>query len=232
MNQSNDYIKDNIDFVLKNVESAAIKSGRKREDIRVVAVSKYVDVERIEKALNNNIYYLGENRVQELVKKYDIINNKCKWDLIGHLQTNKVKYIIDKVNMIHSVDSIDLAKEIQKQCEKVNRSIEILIQVNVSGEESKFGISPQQLRGLLDEICQYKNLNVKGLMTIAPFTENPENARKVFEKLNKIFIDIKREYIDNINMEFLSMGMSNDYEVAIEEGASIVRIGTAIFGKR
>lgn len=217
---------------MEKVEKAAQKSGRRVEDITVIAVSKTVEVERIRVALEEGFVDLGENKVQELMEKYDALGENCQWHLIGHLQTNKVKYIIDKVRMIHSVDSIELAEEIQKRALKVNRTIDILIQVNVSGEESKFGISPGEVEAFIRKLSTFDHIKVKGLMTIAPYAENQEDIRGVFKQLKKIFIDINAENIDNINMEFLSMGMSNDFEVAIEEGANIVRIGTLIFGKR
>jgi pyridoxal phosphate enzyme (YggS family) len=232
MNSEYEYIKRNVELIGKRVERAALKSSRKVEDIKVVAVTKTVEPEKIICAIDSGLCNLGENRVQELCKKYDIINRDCKWDLIGHLQTNKVKYIIDKVNMIHSVDRLELAMEIQKRAEKIPRVINVLVQVNVAEEDSKSGIKVQEVPEFLRDISVYPNLKVSGLMTIAPYAENPEDVRWVFRELNKIFIDIRKENIDNIDMKYLSMGMSNDFEVAIEEGANIVRIGTAIFGSR
>ena len=232
MNAYNSYIRSNIEAVRKKVERAAVKSGRKPEDVKIVAVTKTVPPDIILHAIEAGICDLGENRVQELCQKYDIINRVVSWHLIGHLQTNKVKYIVDKVAMIHSVDSIELVREIDKRAGKINRIIEILIQVNVSGEKSKFGIAPERVHDFVIEAGKYGNLKVKGLMTIAPFVDNPEDVRHVFARLRKIFIDIRQENIDNIDMDYLSMGMSGDYEVAIEEGANVVRIGTAIFGKR
>ncbi len=232
MNGQYDYIKRNIEEIKARIGRAALKSGRKSEDVRIIAVTKTVEPERIVCAVDSGLCDLGENRVQELCEKYDIIERKCNWDLIGHLQTNKVKYIIDKVNMIHSVDREELVAEIQKRAEKIGRVVEILVQVNVAGEESKFGIGADKVSDFINTVSTYGNLKVKGLMTVAPFEKNPENVRWVFRELYKIFIDIQKENIDNIDMKYLSMGMSNDFEVAIEEGASIVRIGTAIFGAR
>lgn len=229
---NNSYISENIKLIKERVKTAAQKSGRNAEDITIIAVSKTVELERIKTALKEGLVNLGENRVQELLEKYDALENQCQWHLIGHLQTNKVKYIIDKVRMIHSVDSIELAEEIQKRAQKANRTIDLLVQINVSGEETKFGISPADAKEFIRKLSTFDHINVKGLMTIAPYTENPEDTREVFRELRKIFIDINAENIDNINMEFLSMGMSNDFEVAIEEGANMVRIGTSIFGKR
>ncbi len=226
------YLKSNVNDVMERVEKAALKSGRKLDDITVIAVSKTVDPERIMRVIDEGIIDLGENRVQELTEKYDIIKRECNWHLIGHLQTNKVKYIIDKVKMIHSVDSLDLAKEIQKRANNIGKVADILIQVNVANEETKFGIDSSQVVSLAKEISGFPNIHVKGLMVIAPYADDPEDVRGVFKEARKIFVDMRQENIDNINMDYLSMGMSNDFEVAIEEGSNIVRIGTALFGKR
>ncbi|ODM25360.1 YggS family pyridoxal phosphate-dependent enzyme [Acetivibrio mesophilus] len=227
-----DYIKRNLYSVMERIEKAASKSGRSAKDIKLVAVTKTVEPDRILKILDEGIVDLGENRVQELTKKYDILNRECKWHLIGHLQTNKVKYIVDKVSLIHSVDRIELAKEIQKKAEAIGKTIDVLVQVNVSGEESKFGICVQEAYGLVREINSMANVRVKGLMTMAPYAENPEGIRYVFSRLRDLSIDINKEKLDNSSMDILSMGMSNDFEVAIEEGANVVRIGTALFGRR
>jgi len=227
-----DEIKCNIEQIMERVERAAQKSGRSAKDITVIGVTKTIEPERIKSAIKAGIVDLGENRVQELLEKYDVIDDECRWHLIGHLQTNKVKYIIDKVSLIHSVDSIELAREIQKRAEKINRVMDVLVQVNVAEEKSKFGIRKNETKEFIKELAQLGNIKVKGLMTIAPLADNPESVRYVFRELNKLLIDIKQENIDNIDMTFLSMGMSNDFEVAIEEGSNIVRIGTAIFGKR
>lgn len=227
-----DYIKRNLYSVMERIEKAASKSGRSAKDIKLVAVTKTVEPDRILKILDEGIVDLGENRVQELTKKYDILNRECKWHLIGRLQTNKVKYIVDKVSLIHSVDRIELAKEIQKKAEAIGKTIDVLVQVNVSGEESKFGICVQEAYGLVREINSMANVRVKGLMTMAPYAENPEGIRYVFSRLRDLSIDINKEKLDNSSMDILSMGMSNDFEVAIEEGANVVRIGTALFGRR
>lgn len=237
MKYNENYIRKNIEDVRKKVAQAAVRSGRRPEDIKIVAVTKTIPTELISLAVNQGLTELGENRVQELNQKFDIlskelINEKCNWHLIGHLQTNKVKYIIDKVSMIHSVDSISLADEIQKRAEKINRIINILVQVNIADEATKFGIKKNETLDFVRELSLYKNVKVKGLMTIAPISENTKDIRWVFTELRKLYIDITQENIHNIDMDSLSMGMSNDYEIAIEEGANIVRIGTAIFGKR
>jgi pyridoxal phosphate enzyme (YggS family) len=227
-----DYIKSNVEQIMGRVEKAAQKSGRSAKDITVIGVTKTVEPERIENAINAGIVDLGENRVQELLEKYDKINNRCVWHLIGHLQTNKVKYIIDKVSLIHSLDRIELAREIQKRAEKAGRIMDVLVEVNIAEEESKFGIRKNETSEFMKELSKFGNIRVKGLMTIAPVAENTESVRYVFRELRKLLIDIKQENIDNIDMAYLSMGMSNDFEVAIEEGSNMVRIGTAIFGKR
>lgn len=227
-----DNIGRNIDTVRQRIATAARKSGRSADDITLVAVTKTVGPEKIMEAVSYGLTEFGENRVQELTQKYDILANMCNWHLIGHLQTNKVKYIIDKVKLIHSLDSFRLADEIQKQAFKAGRVVDVLVQINISGEESKFGIAPQHVEEFLREIACKPNIKVKGLMTIAPLVENPEEVRCYFKEMKKIFIDIKRKSIDNICMDYLSMGMSNDFEVAIQEGSNMVRIGSAIFGKR
>lgn len=232
MSGNYDYIKRNIEIIREKIETAAAKSGRKLEDITLIAVSKTVEPERIIKAIDEGITELGENRVQELTEKYDIINRDCNWHLIGHLQTNKVKYIVDKVKLIHSVDRYNLAVEINNRAQKIGKKVDILVQVNISGEQSKFGVAENEAVELIRRIAELENVRVKGLMTIAPFTSNPETVRYVFTGLRKLSIDIEKENINNINMEYLSMGMSNDFEVAIEEGSNIVRIGTALFGER
>lgn len=225
-------IKDNLNTIKDRIATAAKRSGQNVEDIMLVAVSKNFPVDAIEMAIEEKIMNFGENRVQELIQKYDILSERCKWHLIGSLQTNKVKYIIDKVHMIHSLDRLKLAEEIQKRAESCNRVIDCLIQVNVSGENTKAGISPDEVYEFAKAVSQYPNIKVKGLMTIAPYTEHPENVRYVFKQLKNISVDIDQENIDNIDMRYLSMGMSHDFEIAIEEGANIVRIGSSIFGER
>lgn len=167
-----------------------------------------------------------------MTEKYDIINRSCNWHLIGHLQTNKVKYVVDKVKMIHSVDRYDLALEIHNRAKKIGKVVDILVQVNISGEKSKFGVSPDGALELIKQIVTLENVRVRGFMTMAPFASNPEKVRNVFSGLRKLSIDIEKENINNIVIDYLSMGMSNDYEIAIEEGANLVRIGTALFGQR
>ncbi|MGE4284069.1 MAG: YggS family pyridoxal phosphate-dependent enzyme [Clostridia bacterium] len=226
-------LRNNIEIVRENIAKAAQYSGRKPEDITLVAVTKTIDIGTMHQAISLGIKNIGENKVQEILNKYDNIDeDNIKWHLIGHLQTNKVKYIIDKVDLIHSVDSFKLAEEINKRALKINRKIDILIQVNVSEEKSKFGVEIKNCEKLLLEISQLSNVKIKGLMTIAPNTSICENARPFFRNLKHLSIDIMKKNYDNISMKYLSMGMTGDYIAAIEEGANLVRIGTAIFGHR
>lgn len=226
------YIASNIRALRERVSKAALRSGRTINDIKIVAVTKTVEPERINTAIEQGIIDLGENRVQELCDKYGKVKGECNWHLIGHLQTNKVKYIVDKVCLIHSLDRIELAEELQKRASQHGRMLDVLVQVNVAKEKTKFGIEPAEAVDFVREVSRFQNLKVKGLMTIAPLVENPEEVRYVFRGLRKLLIDIQMENINNIDMKYLSMGMSNDFEVAIEEGANIIRIGTAIFGHR
>ncbi len=232
MNDELDYIRHNCESIKERIAAAAIRAGRSPAEVKLIAVSKTVNAATAKKALECGITDLGENRVQEFCDKADIIDVKCNWHLIGHLQTNKVKYLIDRIAMIHSLDSLELAAEIQKRAEKAAKQIEVLVQVNIASEDSKFGISPEDTLGFIKSLAKMGNIKVKGLMTIAPLAENPEDVRWVFAGLRKLLIDISKENIDNINMDYLSMGMTNDFETAIEEGSNMVRIGTAIFGKR
>lgn len=225
-------IKNNLDNIYDRIKAAAEKSGRKLEDINIIAVTKTVHTDRIQSVYEYGIRHMGENRVQELLEKYEKLPADVRWHLIGHLQTNKVKYIIDKVEMIHSVDSLELAREINSRAGKHNRKMDVLLQVNVSGEETKFGISPEKVSQYVNEIATMDNISLRGLMTIAPYAQDPQDIRPVFRNLYNIYIDIKRKRIDNVSMDYLSMGMSNDFEVAVEEGANMVRVGTGIFGKR
>jgi|LSQX01.1.fsa_nt_gb pyridoxal phosphate enzyme (YggS family) len=232
MTGNNDLIKNNIEAVHKRISASAAKVGRDPEDIKLIGVSKTVDAARIREAYKCGIEIFGENRVQELCEKTDILDVECIWHMIGHLQTNKVKYIIDKVDLIHSLDSLELAREINKRAEKAGRIANVLVQVNVAREDTKFGIGPEDTIRFVKEVSQMGNIGIKGLMTIAPFSQNPEGVRWVFAGLGKLRIDISKENIDNVSMDYLSMGMSNDFEVAIEEGSNMVRIGTALFGSR
>lgn len=227
-----DYIKENINDVKDQIAQAAIKSGRQFEDITLVAVTKTLPVDIINAAMTYGVTDIGENKVQEVMDKYDHILNEPKWHLIGHLQTNKVKYIIDKVSLIHSVDSLKLAEEISKRCEKIEKVMDILIQINVAEESTKFGIQRDEIFELVEQISLLPNVRIKGLMTIAPFVDDEVALRKYFSEMKDIFETLKKTMYNRADMTYLSMGMTNDYEVAIEEGANMVRIGTGIFGAR
>jgi pyridoxal phosphate enzyme (YggS family) len=233
MNNNMEYnISDAIESVKKKIRDSALKSGRNPEDILLVGVTKTVEVELMRKAFELGIKDFGENKVQEFLKKSDIIDKDCNWHIIGRLQTNKVKYLDKRVKLIHSLDRIELAEALQKKGEKIGYIFPVLVQVNVSGEETKAGVNPDQLIDFILKISKMGNIKVKGLMTMAPYTENPEDVRYVFKNLKKLSVDISRERVENICINELSMGMSNDFTVAIEEGATIVRIGSAIFGTR
>ena len=222
-------IKDNVKRVLDNIAETAIKSGRNPSDITLCAVTKTVTAKEAKEVMEAGVMTLGENRVQSLLEKYEILKDEPCWHLIGHLQTNKVKYISDKVSLIHSVESIKLAEEIDRKFKEAGRIAEILMQVNVSGEESKFGITPFEAYELAEQISQLENVRVKGLMTMAPLTATPDECRKYFYELKKLSCDIADRKIKNIEMKHLSMGMSGDYREAIMEGATIVRVGSALF---
>jgi pyridoxal phosphate enzyme (YggS family) len=226
-------IKENIDVILERAKMAAIRSGRSPEDIIIIAVSKTVDAERAREAAKNGLINLGENRVQELVSKFEQLSDiDVKWHLIGHLQKNKVKYIIDKADLIHSVEDLELANEINKRALKHNITVNVLVELNIGEEDSKFGIDEKSVYEFVKSMEQYENIRVLGLMTVAPFCENPEDVRWVFKKMKEIFDKISVMKLKNVEMKYLSMGMTNDFEIAIEEGANIIRIGTAIFGAR
>lgn len=224
-------IAQNLAEVEKRISAAAERSGRKRSDITFIAVTKTHPADMINEAIECGVTDIGENKPQEVRDKYDDVK-PVKWHLIGHLQTNKVKYIIDKVCLIHSVDSIKLMDEIERQAKKHDIVMDILIQVNISGEETKSGISPDELSELLKHAGELNNVRVKGLMTIMPKTDNPKDNILHFDNIRQIFVDISRNVCDNVNMQYLSMGMSGDYETAIEHGANMVRIGSAVFGAR
>lgn len=221
----------NLSEICEKVAKAAEESGRKAEDIILLAATKTVDVDTINYAIDSGIKFIGENKVQELLAKDDGVKAVHK-HFIGHLQTNKVKDIIDKVELIQSVDSLKLAKEISKQAVKKGIMIDVLLEVNIGGEESKWGFEPETLEENLREISALPNISVKGLMAIPPICNQAEENRKYFKKMHNLFVDIKLKKIDNSSMEILSMGMSDDFSVAIEEGANLVRVGTALFGKR
>jgi len=228
-----DWIARNAEEVQARIAQAAAKSGRAAKDVTLVGVTKTVAAAEIAKLMAAGVQTFGENRVQELLEKVDEpALAGAEWHLIGHLQTNKVKYIADKVALIHSVDSEKLAAEIDRRAEMAGRTMEVLVEINIADELSKHGVDARDVEALIGEICKFRNIMVRGLMCVAPFVENAADNRVLFEKMRKIFIDIRRKSYDNVYMDILSMGMTNDFEVAVEEGATMVRVGTGIFGGR
>ena len=225
-------LRENLQEVEQRIADACRRAGRKREEVTLIAVSKTKPAEMLKEAYDLGVRVFGENKVQELTEKYDLLPDDIRWHMIGHLQTNKVKYLIGKTELIHSVDSLKLAKVIEKESEKKECITDILVEVNVAEEESKFGLKMEEVIPFIENAAQFPHINVRGLMTIAPFVENPEKNRTIFADLHKLYVDIKEKNIDNGTVSILSMGMTNDYEVAIEEGATMVRIGTGIFGAR
>lgn len=223
---------ENYEKVVENVKNACARSGRDFQDVTIIAVSKTKPLSDVEELLAHGVTEFGENKVQEMVDKYEHVSKPVNWHLIGHLQTNKVKYIVDKACLIHSVDSVHLAKEIEKEAAKKDVIAKVLIEVNIAQEESKFGIREDEVYSLIDAVKDMPHVHVMGLMTIAPFVENPEENRIYFRKMHQLLLDIKSKCIDNVDMNVLSMGMTNDYEIAVEEGATMIRVGTAIFGAR
>ena len=225
-------LKENLANVEKNIEQACKNAGRSRDEVTLIAVSKTKPVEMLQEIYDENIRDFGENKVQELCSKMEQLPSDIRWHMIGHLQRNKVKYIVGKVELIHSVDTYRLAEEINIQAKKQNVIVPILVEVNIAHEESKFGISAEDAILLVEEISKLENIRIKGLMTIAPYVENPEDNRLYFRKIKQLSVDITNKNIDNVFMEILSMGMTGDYMVAIEDGATMVRVGTGIFGER
>lgn len=223
---------ENYMAVEEKVRRACERAGRKREEVTLIAVSKTKPLSMIEELLPLGVRDFGENKVQELTAKAEALDGEIRWHMIGHLQRNKVKYVVDKACMIHSVDSLRLAEEINKEAGKKGVEVPILLEVNVAGEESKFGMKPEETEGLACQIAALPNLHIRGLMTIAPYVEDPEENRQIFRNLRNLSVDIERKKFNNVTMSVLSMGMTGDYEVAIEEGATHVRVGTGIFGER
>ena len=221
----------NYKAVNDKFNNALLKTGKSKDDVILLAATKTVDIDTINYAINKGINYIGENKVQELLSKQDGIID-VHHHFIGHLQTNKVKDIIDRVELIHSVDSLKLAKEISKQAAKKNKVMDILLEINIGDEDSKWGFTPENLFDAIKEVSALENVRICGLMAIPPMCENPEDNRKYFKIMHQLFTDIKQKNIDNCFMDILSMGMSDDFDIAIEEGANLVRVGTALFGKR
>lgn len=225
-------LQDNLKKVQENIRKACKKAGRNEEEVTLIAVSKTKPLSDLEEILDAGVIEFGENKVQELCDKFEHIKSPVHWHMIGHLQTNKVKYIVDKVCLIHSVDSLKLASQISKEAEKKQVECDVLIEVNVAQEESKFGITTDETLALIREVAALPHVHIKGLMTIAPFVDDPEENRPVFRSLYELSKTVAKEQIPDVSMEILSMGMTNDYMVAIEEGATMVRVGTGIFGER
>lgn len=225
-------IQEHLQEVEARIREACRLSGRKRSDVKLIAVSKTKPIAMLEEALDCGILEFGENKPQELKEKYEILPKNIHWHMIGHLQRNKVKYVVGRAEMIHSLESLRLAKAIDAEAAKKGIVVPVLVEVNVAQEDSKFGIAPQDCETFIAEASKLEHLSIQGLMTIAPLVENAEENRKYFEKLRKLSVDISRKNIDNVYMRDLSMGMTGDYEAAIKEGATMVRVGTGIFGSR
>jgi len=225
-------IQDNIAQVQGIMNEACKKAGRSTDEVTLITVSKTQPVEALQEAYAAGSRDFGENKVQELLDKIPLMPEDVRWHMIGHLQRNKVKYIVDKVCLIHSVDSLRLAEEISKEALKKQVDVDILIEVNVALEESKFGTTTADAISLVEQISKLPGVHIKGLMTIAPYVEDEEENRSIFKKLRELSVDIAGKNIDNVSMNILSMGMTGDYRVAIEEGATYVRVGTGIFGER
>lgn len=225
-------IKENLEEVREKIRQACQRSGRREEDVTLISVSKAKPVEMLREAYEAGSRDFGENRVQEIMEKYGQMPEDVRWHMIGHLQKNKVRQVIDKAVLIHSVDTVELAEQIEKDAAKRDLTVDILLEVNVAEEESKFGFRTEEVEAAVMKIKEFPHVHIKGLMTIAPFVSNSEDNREVFKKLYQLYVDIRSKNIDNVNMSVLSMGMTGDYEVAVEEGATMIRVGTGIFGAR
>ena len=226
-------IKTNLEHIREDIAQAARNCGREENSVKLIAVTKLHSAEEINEAIDNGVTDIGENKVQEIMDKYPKVKEGVKWHLIGHLQRNKVKYIIDKVDMIHSVDSMKLAEEIEKRCQGVNRTMDVLIQVDYTDEVTKFGALPSEAPTLIKDIKEScPSLNIRGLMTIGPFTDDEDKIRDCFRKVKDLMEKLKVDNDDLRHMDTLSMGMSGDFQIAIEEGSTAVRVGSAIFGQR
>ena len=227
-----EYIKDNLAEIELRIQAACDSAKRPREDVHLIAVSKTVEADVMNKSIDFGVTDLGESKVQEIRRKFDDVK-PAHWHLIGHLQSNKVKYIIDKVDLIHSVDSFKLAQEISKRAASHDKVMSILLQVDMASEESKFGMASEDVQHLIEQILTLDALSIEGLMFIAPYVPDPEDVREYFKKMKRLFDDIKEKMNhERLNMKHLSMGMTNDFEVAIEEGATLLRVGTGVYGRR
>lgn len=225
-------IRDNLEIVRRRIEEACQRAGRDASEVTLIAVSKTKPVPMLEEAYEGGARDFGENKVQEIQAKYGSLPDDVRWHMIGHLQRNKVHQVLGKAVLIHSVDSLRLARQIEEEAAKKNMEVDILLEINVAKEESKYGFFMEDAEAAIREIITFPHVHIRGLMTIAPFVENPEENREIFKKLYEFAVDIGRKNIDNVTMDVLSMGMTGDYEVAVEEGATMVRVGTGIFGER
>lgn len=225
-------IQENLEEVRENIRKACEKAGRSQKDVTLIAVSKTKPLFMLEEAYEAGARDFGENKVQEILEKCPKMPEDARFHMIGHLQRNKVKQVLPHAVLIHSVDSLRLAEQIDQDAQKLGITADILLEVNVAKEESKFGMMPEKVPEMVEQIAAFSHLRIKGLMTIAPFVDDPEKNRPVFQKLYQLSVDIKSKNIDNGTMSALSMGMTGDYEVAIEEGATMIRVGTGIFGSR
>lgn len=225
-------IKEHLTEVKERIEQACIRSGRNPGEVTLIAVSKTKPVPMLEEAYAAGARDFGENKVQEIAAKKPELPEDIRWHMIGHLQRNKVGQVLGKAVLIHSVDSLRLARQIETDAAKAGLDVDILLEVNVAREESKYGFMLEEVEDAIMTIKDFPHVHIKGLMTIAPFVENSEENRPVFKKLYQLSVDIKSKNIDNTTMSVLSMGMTGDYEVAIEEGATMIRVGTGIFGAR
>ena len=225
-------VAENLEQVRKNIELACKEAGRDPKEVTLISVSKTKPVSMLQEAYDAGSRDFGENRVQEIMEKYGQMPEDVRWHMIGHLQKNKVRQVIDKAVLIHSVDTVELAEQIEKDAAKRDLTVDILLEVNVAEEESKFGFRTEEVEAAVMKIKEFPHVHIKGLMTIAPFVSNSEDNREVFKKLYQLYVDIRSKNIDNVNMSVLSMGMTGDYEVAVEEGATMIRVGTGIFGAR
>lgn len=225
-------ITENLEQVRKNIDEACRMAGRDPKEVTLIAVSKTKSVSMLKEAYDAGARCFGENKVQEIMDKHPQLPEDIQWHMIGHLQRNKVKYIVDKVSMIHSVDSLRLAQTIEQEAAKHNVCVPVLLEVNVAQEESKFGLKMDEVLPLIETIADFPHIKVQGLMTIAPYVENAEDNRDFFRQLKKLSVDIEAKNINNVSMSVLSMGMTGDYQVAVQEGATMVRVGTGIFGER
>lgn len=225
-------IAKNLASIQERIKKAATACGRNPEEVRLVAVSKTIPAETVKKAMDAGVSILGENYVQEARKKIEILGKDVPWHFIGHLQSNKAKYAVDLFDMIHSIDSSHLAERLNREAQKKDRIMPVLIQVNISGEDTKHGIDSRKILKLIKDISTFQNLNIQGLMTMPPWSSDPEDSRPYFSSLRKLRDELESRGLENVNLKELSMGMSADFEVAIEEGATLIRIGTSIFGPR